>query len=223
MEKISHKFNLTTSIIIDVFFAIYFTFTSLEVGTVRYYLSPTYYKSISVNYYSASYGCCIASLIVMWISVIAATACLIIDILHMTPAIKETKIYRYVHELLVFISFGTAVAAIALNACIMACYGTYTGSLLCFFFSIFITALELARLIVGARAIIVGPRLEREYRETPKEERRSDVEEVSSRPTPRNSSDIAVNKLRDLKKLLDDGIITEEEFLEAKKKYVKDL
>ncbi len=211
MKRYNRWFNLITSIVIDVVGSLFLIFTSLPSYTDFYYWDSSY------RYYTYSLvedgnGYTIMGLVFMYVFLVFATASLIIDILHAAGPFKERKAYRFLHLLFSGFCFASATTAIPMLGISLGYHHwrIYDTTKVAFICVVVLCAIEIARIVLGIIAcfkaknqdVAIGTSITRDIR---------------------YNSDYAVKKLKDLKDLLSAGIISEEEYNEAKKKYVKDL
>jgi len=215
MKRYNRWLNLITSIVVSVCISLFFVFALLPCyDDVRYYpnpRNPNDYYLVTLNLFNDTRGQTALCLVFMYLFIIFSTASLVIDILHAVGPFKENKAYRILHISLSTVCFGFAIAAIPLLGVSLAGYHRYVYSpiFICLSTICVLCALEASRIVLGAIAL-----------------RKASNAFVNETPTPKgqkNNSDYAVKKLKDLKDLLSEGIISEEEYNEAKKKYVKDL
>ena len=216
MKRYNRWFNFITSVIVDVVAGLFFIFASLPCYSLKHYLDPYNYYITSYSLYSIpGYGYYMSSapigMVFMYVFIFFSTASLIIDILHAAGPFRENKAYRVLHFCFSAICFGLLVTSLSLFSYTMSQthihYSPFYLALSCV---IVVCGLEVARSVLGIVALVKG--------------RRSEINNLISGSTEgKNNSDYAVKKLKDLKDLLSAGIISEEEYNEAKKKYIKDL
>ena len=215
MKRYNRWLNLTTSIVVDVCISLFFIFALLPCyDDMRLYpnpKNPNDYYLVTLNLFNDPRGQTALCLVFMYVFTILSTASLAIDILHAVGPFKENKAYRFLHISFSTACFGFAIAAIPLLSVSLAGNHRYVYSpiFICLSIICVLCALEASRIVLGVIAL--------------KKARNSFANETPTPKGEKNNSDYAVKKLKDLKDLLSAGIISEEEYNEAKKKYVKDL
>lgn len=213
MKRYNRWSNLITSIVVDVFVGLFFIFASLPClgQSEAYGCTNTGCYSYVVYYtlFGHPFGCCIATIACMFAFAILSTASFVMDILHAAGPFIEGKAYRILHICFSFTCFGLATTCVTCLSVASACYYPLSPIYLCLFCVCVLTAIEAVRFIFGIIA-------ERRAKNTP-------ASGTFVSREAKHDSDYAVKKLKDLKDLLSEGIISEEEYNEAKKKYIKDL
>lgn len=214
MKRYNRWFNLITSIVVDVFVGLFFIFASLPsiwetTGRIYDMEYGWQYYGVYRNLFLHPFGCCKAASACMIAFIVFSTASLVIDILHAAGPFKESKAYRMIHICFSFTCFGWASASVACISVASVGRSVLAELYCCIAFVSVLTVLEGARFVMGLIA---------DYKA------KNDPQITTSTPREvKYNSDYAVKKLKDLKDLFNQGIISEEEYNEAKKKYVKDL
>ena len=216
MKRYNRWFNFITSLVVDFVATLFFIFSALPCYSVEVYplnpKNPYDYRVYTYSLFDPYSRTAYLGMIFMFIFVILATASLVIDILHAAGPFKENRAYRNLHLSFSTACFGLLVIAIPLFSVTLAQPHHFEYAALHFAFScvVILCALEIVRSVLGIVAVAKA--------------RRPATENAVSTPKEAEfDSDYVVKKLKDLKDLLSAGIISEEEYNEAKKKYVKDL